>query len=221
MRTILELLSSEPSWPTVQQWIAGASNPVEVLAARDPDRSQALESLQVTTRSPMGAVVYETGGLLVDGGWLRVLGSGHPRLPRTLPGWNAGRAWTASGGAPPILLVADDVVGGSYAVNGGGLPGPTGHVHYFAPDTLSWESLDMGYSDFLVWALTGDLDRYYETFRWPGWRTEIRDLPGDHAISIYPYLWAAGLPVAQRMRRPVPMSELLELQFDVARQMAG
>ena len=41
-------------------------------------------------RSPLGAVVYETGGILVDGGWLRILGSGNARLTRTLPGWNAG-----------------------------------------------------------------------------------------------------------------------------------
>ena len=36
----------------------------------------------------MGAVIFETGGILIDEGWLRILGSGHPRLPRSLPDWN-------------------------------------------------------------------------------------------------------------------------------------
>ena len=67
MKSLKDLLSDDPAWPLVREWIAAASNPVEVLAASDPDRSRALEELQVTTRSPMGAVVYETGGLLGGG----------------------------------------------------------------------------------------------------------------------------------------------------------
>jgi hypothetical protein len=142
VKSLKELLSEEPVWQLVHEWIAAASNQVEVLPARDPDRSRALEEMQVTTRSPMGAVVYETGGLLIDDGWLRVLGSGHPRLPRTLPGWNKGRTLSEAQSAPPILVVADDAIGGSFAINGGGLDGPQGHVHYFAPDRLKWESLE-------------------------------------------------------------------------------
>src|SRR5262245_34387499 len=133
MRSLKDLLSDDPAWELVREWIAAASNRVEVLPARDPDRVRALEAVQVTTWSPMGAVVYETGGLLIDGGWLRILGSGHPRLPRTLPGWNKGRTSSETQSAPPILVVADDVIGGSFAINGGALDGPLGHVHYFAP----------------------------------------------------------------------------------------
>lgn len=46
---------------------------------RDPAAAEAeLVKTQVTTRSVMGAVVYETGGILIDRGWLRILGSGSP-----------------------------------------------------------------------------------------------------------------------------------------------
>ncbi len=175
----------------------------------------------MTTRSPMGAVVYETGGLLIDGGWLRVLGSGHPRLPRTLPGWNKGRTWIEEQSAPPLLVVADDVVGGSFAINGGALDGPQGLVHYFAPDRLAWESLDKGYSDFLRWALLGDLEKFYEGQRWPDWRADVARLAGDQAFSIYPFLWAEGPPIEERARKAVPMAEVFELQFDILRQMAA
>jgi hypothetical protein len=218
-RRIEDLLSDDPAWPMVREWIEGASNRVEVLPARDPDRSIALEALQVTTRSPMGAVVYETGGLLIDGGWLRILGSGHPRLPRTLPEWNKGRTWTESNAPPPILIVADDVVGGSFAINGGGLPGTPGHVHYFAPDTLEWESLDRGYSDFLSWVLSGDLAKFYEGQRWPGWSAEVEQLRGDQGFTLYPFLWAEGPPIGERHRGVVPMAELFDLLFDLRGQL--
>src|SRR5581483_2004912 len=91
MRTIEELIDTDPAWPIVQDWLRTATNGAEVLPASESDRSDALVATQVTTRSPMGAIIYETGGILVDFGWIRILGSGHPRLPRTLPGWNAGR----------------------------------------------------------------------------------------------------------------------------------
>jgi hypothetical protein len=169
----------------------------------------------------MGAVVYETGGLLIDRGWLRMLGSGHPRLPRTLPGWNKGRTWIEGESAPPILVVADDVVGGSFAINGGALDGPTGYVHYFAPDRLAWETLECGYSDFLRWTLLGDVETFYEGMRWPGWRAEVSELPGDRVFSIYPFLWTKGPPIAERSRKAVPMAELFALQFDIQRQMAA
>ena len=220
MRSIRELLSDDPAWPLVRHWIDAASNRVDVLEARDPERSEALEALQVTTGSPLGAIVYETGGLLIDGGWLRVLGSGHPRLPRTLPDWNKGRTWQDGDASPPFLIVADDVIGGSFAINGGGLPGTPGHVHYFAPDSLGWESLDRGYSDFLSWTLSGDLGTFYEGQRWPSWSADVEKLSGDRAFSAYPFLWAKGPPVAERSRSEVPMAELFELQFDILRQMS-
>lgn len=48
--------------------LRNAKNPVEVLPVNGADRESALLALQVTTRSPMGAIVYETGGLLIDHG---------------------------------------------------------------------------------------------------------------------------------------------------------
>ena len=221
MRSLRDLISDDSAWPLVREWIDAASKPVEVLQASDPARAQALEELQVTTRSPMGAVVYETGGLLIDEGWLRILGSGHPRLTRTLPGWNKGRTWIEGEPAPKILIVADDVLGGSFAINGGGLHGPTGHVHYFAPDRLTWEPLEYGYSEFLHWVLTGNIEKFYETWRWPGWRAEVSELAGDKAFSIYPFLWAEGPTIENRSRKAIPMAELFGLQMDLQRQLAG
>jgi hypothetical protein len=212
MRPLEQLIETrEPAWPIVQEWIAEARNRVEVLPPREPDRGDALVALQITTRSAMGAVIYESGGLLVDDGWLRILGSGNPKLPRSLPHWNQGRNQAAPGGLPPFLLVADDVVGGFFAINGGHFGEDRGNIYYFAPDTLEWESLERGYSDFLTWCFEGDLEEFYADYRWPSWRDEVRTLAGDRAYSIYPFPCTDGPPYSQRSRRPVPLDELFRL----------
>ena len=220
MRTLEELVVSEdPAWPLVMGWIEGATNSVEVLSPEEAKRGPSLVRLQVTTRSPMGAVVYETGGLLVDHGWMRLLGSGSARLPRSMPEWNEARVPSSANSPPPFLLVADDVLGGFFAIDGGGITASPGRVHYFAPDSLDWQNLNLSYSDFLRFALSGDVERFYEGSRWLGWREEIADLPGDLALSVYPFLWAKGPPIGERSRRPVPIAELWDLQQDVRRQL--
>jgi len=78
----------------------------------------------------------------------------------------------------------------------------------------------MGYSDFLRWALQGDLEKFYEGLRWQEWQAEVSKLGGDQAFSIYPFLWAKGPPIGERSRTAVPMAELFGLQFDIRRQLA-
>ncbi len=203
MRKLADLLETkDPAWPLVQEWIHAAANRTEVLPATDPQRAEALVQLQVTTRSPMGAVVYETGGILVDHGWLRLLGSGHPRLPRSLPEWNRGRTWTDPRQSPPLLLVADDVVGGFFALNGGALPGGPGSTFYFAPDTLDWEVLGFGYTTFLQWAFSGDLAGFYAACRWPGWEAEVKQVHGGQGCPSTP---SSGLKVNPLRNAPVAL----------------
>ena len=80
---------NDPAWPELQKWIAEAKNPVEVLPANQADKESNLFDLQVTTKSILGAIIYETGGLLVDSGWIRILGSGSgEKQPRSITSWN-------------------------------------------------------------------------------------------------------------------------------------
>jgi hypothetical protein len=211
-RGLNELVNrEEPAWPLVQEWLQDANHPVEVLPASDPARGEALVATQVTTRSPMGAVLYESGGMLMDHGWVRVLGSGHPRLTRSLPGWNAERQRLPDGTAPPFLLIGDDVVGGFFAVNGGGLGDDPGQVYYFAPDQMQWEGLDLSYSDWLVWCLQGDLAGFYQDYRWDGWQTGVAALSGDQAFLLNPFPFCSGPALSERQRGVVPVAELYGL----------
>lgn len=207
----------DPAWPIICKWIADAHQAVEVLSSEQAQAEATLLALQVTTRSPLGAFALETGGILVDHGWPRLLGSGHAHLPDTLLTWN-GLAEPAMGPAlEGGFVVAVDVFGGVFAVNGGGL-GPDSGIHYFAPDSLRWEALECSHLAFVEWTLTGDLARFYATMRWPGWEWEVAALALAYGISIYPFLWAAGPPVATRSRRAVPLAELWSLEREMAQQ---
>lgn len=109
MREVSQLVNTEDSaWPIIQNWLKEATNHAELLPVNKDLAETALYQLQVTTKSPMGALVYGSGGLLIDNGWLRIAGSGHPRLPRDPASWTQ-RPEFASVRALPI---ADDVAGG-------------------------------------------------------------------------------------------------------------
>ena len=220
-RSLDQLIDTvNPAWPLVQEWIAAATNPVEVLPAARSQGEQTLLGLQVTTRSPMGAIALETGGLLIDHGWLRVPGAGSPRMSGNLLTWNGmdGKAGIES--LPRALIVAHDASGGFFALNGGRFAGEPGSVFYFAPDTLAWQPLTFGYSGLVQWSLAGNVEHFYTSVRWPGWEDEVAALSGDQGFSIYPPLWtSAGGPVAQRSRRAVPMHELWGMHQELAQQL--
>lgn len=91
-------------------------------------------------------------------------------------------------GIPGACIVALDVLGGIFALNGGAFPGEMKTIWYFAPDTLDWENLEIGYTDFICWALTKQLGEFYADYRWPGWEHEVKVLTGDQGISFYPPL---------------------------------
>jgi hypothetical protein len=215
MRELSELLAApNPAWPLIQTWVAEASNPVEVLPPNLQSRAESLRAIQVTVGSVLGAIAYETGGLLVDHGWVRHLGSGHPRLTRSVASWNAGRTIRAPDQSPPFFLVADDVLGGFFAINGGAFATEPGDVCYLGPDTLEWQSLGVPHSHFVSWLLEGDLAEFYQGNRWDGWQAEVGALSGDMAYSFYPFLSAEAKSIDDRSRMPVPIEELYRLHVD-------
>jgi hypothetical protein len=210
-RSLEQLIDhQDPAWPMVQGWVADAKHPVEILSP-SATAGESLVAMQTTTRSPLGAVVFHTGGVLIDHGWIRLLGSGHPRLPRSMPRWNFACGMVESNTPPRAVLIADDVLGGFFALNGGRFAAEGHSVWYYAPDTLRWEDTEKGYSDFVHWSLVGDLDEFYAPYRWAGWQAEAERLAGDEAFSIHPPLSAEGGPIEQRQRGTVPLRELFRL----------
>lgn len=213
MKSISELVSDDSAWVIIEQWIAKANKPVEILTVNKSQAEKELINLQITTKSPMGAIAYETGGILFDNGWLRFIGAGNYNMERSLSSWNKidinGRC-TRLGGA---MLIADDILGGFFALNGGAFEGKLGDVYYFAPETLKWESLNMPYTNFLNWAFTGDLVQFYKTFRWMGWEREVTSISGDQGMLFYPFLWTEEDSIEKRSKSIVSIEEIWNLNI--------
>jgi hypothetical protein len=217
MRTLQELINVDDSgWAILQGWIEEAKNDIEILPCDKQNAEQALFYTQVTTRSLMGAIVYETGGILVDRGWIRLLGSGCEQMKRSLPEWNKGKTFNEFGEAPPFLLVADDAVGGFFAINGGFLGNDAGNIYYFSPDSLNWEGLEISYSEFLTFCFDGNLDDFYQNVRWSGWKEDVSILNPDFAYSFFPFLWTKeGKDINQVSRKAIPVGEIYNLNMDI------
>jgi hypothetical protein len=218
MKPLSELINNaEPGWAKVQDLIKSGTNYVEVLPKDSIRADSALYQTQVTTRSPMGAIIYETGGILVDHGWIRILGSGCTRMDRSIMEWNKGKSFNNTGDQMSFLLIADDVLGGFFAINAGGLDSAEmGKVFYFSPDNLKWEATHKTYSEFLCFCFSGDLNLYYEGYRWTDWKSEIKNLDGNKGMHIFPYLWSkeGQADINKNSRKPVPIQELWDLYFE-------
>lgn len=193
---------SDPAWPQVQEWIRAATVPVEILPPDPASREASLLEVGVTVGSALGAVVYETGGLLIDHGWLRLRGSGHGRLPRRVV---QDRSW---------VVIAEDVVGGFFA-----LYPPEGEVMYLAPDTLKWESMQSKYSAWLRWMMSGSLAKFYEPYRGPGWEKLAGALRPDQSYMIVPPPWTEGAPYPQRTWMPTPIDQLYGMTLSIQEQL--
>ncbi len=214
-RKLKELIDTqEPGIELLKQLVNDAELPCELLPP-GPERENALLYLQVTTRSTLGAFAYDTGGLLIDDGWLRLLGSGHPKLTRSIHDWNS----TRTDGA--FYLIGDDAAGGFYAINGGAFGDDLGAVYYWAPDDLEWESLELGHTNFVAAFLTKRTEAVYEGLRWPNWRDEVKTLPSDRCFAFYPFLWTSEGSLEKSHRSTVPVSEMWESKVDLVRQMMG
>ena len=214
MKELKELINTdEPGWELLEEWFAKATNHFDTLPRNKERAEKELYNAQVTTRSPMGAIIYQSGGILVDHGWIRILGSGHPRLDRGIMEWNKGKTYTETGQQPSYIIVADDVVGGYFALNGGGLKGKVGDMFYYAPDSLEWENMEMGYSQFIYWTLTGNLEKFYETLRWKTWKEDTAQLDGNRVFSFFPFLFTKQEGIDSLSREAVPVDELFDLHI--------
>ncbi|RAJ76555.1 uncharacterized protein DUF2625 [Chitinophaga dinghuensis] len=210
--------TSEPAWPLLQSRIKSAKHTVEILPVTMEKARKTLLEVQVTTRSPMGAIIYNTGGLLVDGGWIRILGSGAAKMKRSLHTWNWNK--TIGDQQAGYLIVADDAVGGYFAINGGGLGTDMGKAYYFDPATLKWEALELTYSQFLEFCFNGDLAGFYKDLRWKSWEKEVATLDGDHVYNFYPMLWSKeGKDINKNSRKAVPAEEQYSFNLQLIKQL--
>lgn len=156
----------------------------------------------------LGALALHTGGVLVDHGWLRMLGGGAPPMKLAEANGLDGHDARVTG----RMLVAFDVLGGRFELNFGALEGETGEVCSFAPDSLDWMPMGFGFSAFVSWSMTQALSRFFEELRWSGWEAEVTPLTVDRGIHPFPPPFTReGRDLGSVSRRVVPVAELFSL----------
>lgn len=176
-----------------------------------------LERLQITKKSALGAIVYNTSGITI-GSWIRILGSGNDIDTRNIITWNN---FDCNGVATKIkgaLIIADDIIGGIFALNAGKFNGEKGDVWYFAPDTLQWESLKMKYSEFISWTVNGNVDEFYISLRWNEWLKQAKTVGFNDAILVYPFLWSDGVDIEKADKKIIPLEELLNINLECSKK---
>ncbi len=219
-KPLSELINlDEPGWPLVQAWVAKATKPVEVLDTPPSRAKEVLLALQVTTRSPLGAIAFQTGGILVDSGWVRLFGGGCARLDGDLARWNGLGARPLVDQFDGATFVGDDALGGFFALDAGALGEGKGEAFYLAPDTLEWERLTDNYTALLAFLFTGDLSKFYADFRAEGWEAEVKALSPDEGWAFEPPLFSEAEPDVARKKTVLPMQELLRHNLHAADQL--
>lgn len=88
--TVDELVDQDNhAWEEVRNILQEGNNPFRIVPAESESaRGDSLYRLQVSTKSYLGTVAYETGGIIFDHGWITLLGAGGPEIYGSLASWN-------------------------------------------------------------------------------------------------------------------------------------
>lgn len=184
-----------------KQRFSDSPREIHILEAQEQKVKQIKEKYNIPEDSLIGNIVYHTGGILVDD-WVRVLGAGE----RDILSWNEKLK------LPDAIVVADDVLGGLFAYLDG-----SSSLHYFAPDSLEWEDLEISYSEFIQWLTEGNIDLFYKLFRWESWREDVEQLLLTEGISCFPFLWLEETSIDQRSKKVVPIEEIVRIELEMSK----
>jgi hypothetical protein len=221
MLPVNDLIKNDDSaWNSIKLLIDSAMNKVIVLPSDIQQARNAIYTLQMPAKTPIGTIVFKTGGLLINNGWIRILGSGSNELNRTLAAWNKGKTVQEIASEHSFLLIADDVIGGFFAINGGALGKDINKVYYLSPDNLVWEPLKMNYVDFLLFCFNGDLDYFYKDLMWGTFKKDISKVNGNNVFNFMPPLWSTeGKNIEKNERSVIPVNEQYEYNMGIRKQL--
>lgn len=212
--TIAELVDRENhAWEELKQLLDGGQNTYVYVPAKREAGEDTLYRLQISTKSYLGAVAYETEGIVLDHGWITLLGAGGDSISGSLTSWNGVSEQPWVDVLEGMMVVAYDAAGGFFGMDTGKY-GRTGQVYYFAPDALEWESTELTYSGFMNWLANGDLEQFYQTFRWKGWQEEMSQLQTGQVFAYYPPLWTQEGSGESSSKAPISIMEAWKFALD-------
>ncbi len=191
--TMIEALNEE---------IGKSKSEIIVLPVDSEKVEKAKSIYQLDDKSSLGEIVTLTGGIICDK-WVRIFGSGDIDFVEK-------NEFLKQYG---MIVVGEDITGGLFSINAENM------VHYFAPDTLEWEELDIKYSDFIFLFVAGGerIDEFYELCRFDNWQTEIKNIKSNEGLLYIPFLWSKEIKKVNSIRHKiVPIEEIQKLQLEIA-----
>lgn len=133
------------------------------------------------------------GGIIIDN-WIRLYGCGELNVVDKNERHNNSKNVD--------ILIGEDVLGGLFGIK-------NGIVCYFAPDTSSWESLNIYYTQFINWLINDpNASLFYKSFRWSTWKEDCKTLNLTEGYHFYPLL-QSNYDMEKRDRKIVPIDELI------------
>ena len=111
------------------------------------------------------------------------------------------------------LLVAYDIFGGLFVIKDYQFGGE--QIWYFAPDTMSWENLEITYKSFIKWICTDEFSLFYSDFPIEYIYSQSIKIEKDEVLLIYPYLWSKEYKTGVPSINVIPFKELFELNQDI------
>lgn len=196
-------------WKKIRSILDNSKNMLCIYEETTENGQIECEKLNIPADSVLTSVVMNCSGICIDN-WIRILGQGSEKRNGVLY-YNTLIDDSCLDG---MFIVANDVVGGIYAINISRFENEKSIVWYFAPDTLQWESLGMKYLDFIAWTACGNTSEFYETMRWNEWIMDCKNIEFDSGYLIYPFLWANECDINSANRKKVSFDELMKLNFD-------
>lgn len=195
-------------WSEIKEILCKSKSEIIIFEGSIENGKNECEKLNIPNDSVLASVVVNCNGIYINH-WIRILGQGNEKQNGIMY-YNTLINDSCLDG---MFIVANDVVGGIYAINLSRYDIEKNMIWYFAPDTLEWENLGMRYSDFIVWIVQNHVNQFYESMRWNNWRSDCRNLEFNKGYLIYPFLWAKECDIDNADKKIVLFDELMSLNF--------
>lgn len=195
-------------WMQIKSMYEKSDRQIKILDGIAEQGIKELREINISPESTMEAIIINTNGIIIDN-WIRILGQSSEHHAGIVDfceriGCEFGK----------MMVIAIDIVGGLFAINSGEFEDDIGMVWYFAPDTVSWESLGFRYSEFIAWLAQGNTMDFYKSYRWNGWEKDIENMDGfNNGVLIYPFLWAKECNIETASKKISPLSEIIKIYF--------
>lgn len=207
---------NEEMWTKIKNMLNKSEYKLDIFDGNVEKGQADCEKLNIPKDLVLECVIKNCNGICIDN-WIRILGQESEERHGVAYYNGLSEDDCLSG----MFVVANDVVGGIYAINIARFENDRDIVWYFAPDTLEWESLEINYTEFLAFAAHGDLEGFYKSMRWNNWKAECEGIGFDEGYSIYPFLWANECKIDTADKRKVPFEEIMNLNFDNCKEFGG